>query len=73
MEPRTKTSAQRRSETIQKQLSAWFPDEDNDIQNAAFGLGQVIMQTCPDGPDRNAALRAIREAVFWASESRRLS
>jgi hypothetical protein len=64
--------AQRRSETINKQLTAWFPDEDDDVQNAAFGAAQVIMSSCPDGPDRNAALRSLRDAVFWASESRRL-
>lgn len=39
------------------------------IRNAAKMLAFVIHHSCPQGPDRTAAIRKIREAVMTANAS----
>ena len=45
------------------------PERYKRIRNAAKILAREIDASCPPGPDRTTAVRAIREAVMWANAS----
>lgn len=45
------------------------PERYKRIRNAAKALAREIDQSCPAGPDRTTAVRAVREAVMWANAS----
>ena len=45
----------------------------NDVRLAARMLATVIYRTCPNGPDRSAAIRKLRECVMTANAAIALS
>jgi len=60
----------------EKEISALFtyhpptadqPPRYQAIRDAAKAMGMVIVQNCPKGPDRSAAIRKLRESVMTAN------
>ena len=45
------------------------PDAYFAIRERAKLFAGVILELCPDSPDRSTALRQVREAVMWANSS----
>lgn len=45
------------------------PEKYKRIREAAKTLAREIDRSCPSGPDRTTAVRAVREAVMWANAS----
>ena len=41
----------------------------SDIRAAGANLAEIIWDSCPEGADRSAALRLVREAVMTANAS----
>ena len=41
----------------------------NKVRNAALEFAHVINEMCPDGADKSAAIRKVREAVMTANAS----
>jgi hypothetical protein len=45
------------------------PDRYAEIRANALHMARVINENCPDGPDKSAAIRKLRECVMTANAS----
>jgi len=64
--------------TIAEDLENWFsyhapkrgqPAIYEEIRLAGAALAARVVYRCPDSPERNEALKKIREAVMWANSA----